>query len=295
MKKIVPGLLLLLSTIFTSCSQDSTDKDEDGTNNSKLVQKEHVSDNYNLQYRYNDSRLLSQITDIFSEQEIHNIISFTYDSNKNIIERRLDSQTSTYESTTTYRYDNQNRIISSEMTSSYGGTTTFTYTYSGNLVEVVENNRGYESTINLELNEKGLVTRISESEGYSTFDYDANGNLETIKSFSEAGELKFFHEYSYDSNPNPFFGQLNSLYLPRFIDVMEDLLYGENIFYPYQGYLLPYMKNNITGLTYYSSEHPNWTPVKKTYSYNNDSDGYPVEVTEMINGNSSFIFDIKYN
>ena len=136
------------------------------------------------------------------------------------------------------------------------------------------------------------MTIISEGKGYSTFDYDANDNLKKIRTYNEEGDLKFTHQYSYDDKPNPFFGQLKSLYLPRFIDIMEDLSYGENIFFPYQGYLLPYTTNNITQVTYREGDS-NGTSVKD-YSYSYDSDGYPVEVTEMWNGNASFIFDIQY-
>ncbi|MDX1761881.1 MAG: hypothetical protein R3218_06970, partial [Christiangramia sp.] len=236
MKKHIPGLLFLLASILISCSPDSADEDNQSPSNSKLVQKEFVSDNYNLQYRYNESRLLSQITDVFSEEEIHDIISFKYDSNKNVIERHFDSQNSSYQSTTTYQYDNQNRIIRSEKaTTMENSNTTFEFSYNGNSVEVVENNSGYEGIINLELNETGLVTRISESAGYSTFNYDAQGNLKKIQTYDEGGGLKFTHEYLYDDKSNPFYGQLSSLYLPNFLEIMDDLYYGEDLLFPYQG------------------------------------------------------------
>lgn len=293
MKKITPAIALLLLIISTSCSTESSEEDKSDQSpiSGNLVQKEYASDNYNLEYCYNNSQLLSQITDVFLEEEIHDIILFKYGSKNNVTATGVDSQNSSFRSTTTYQYDNQNRIISSESTSNMNNSDrTWEYTYDGNLVKIIETYRGYDYITNIELNARGLVARMSQGEGYSSFNYDTNGNIKKIQTYDEAGDLKFTYEYSYDNKSNPFFGQLKSLYIPNFVDIMEDLSYGESLIFPYQGYLFPFLKNNLTMIEVTTPQGRAW----RNYSYTYSKDGYPLEVFDGPTVDSEFLFEMVY-
>ena len=274
--------------ILTSCSKEETgDSDSSQT---KLVQRESIREGQNIEYRYNDNNQLVQITEVFPEEDIDDIISYRYDSNGNVVEREIKSNSTGYQSTVFYQYDSQNRLVNSEMNSSMEESTSFQFSYDSNNITVTRDYRGYENTFFLKVNELNQIIEITRGNSHSTFNYGAKGNLKMIQTFDNEGELDYTLEYSYDDKPNPFYGKLRSLYLPKFIEIMEDLSYGEHLVFPYQGYDFPFLRNNIKKI-----ESNSYGDDIYAYEYSYDSDGYPTEITETFNGDSEFLLNLIYN
>lgn len=283
-------LLLLVLTISISCS---TESDEPNNNNpsdgSKLVKREYVSDNHNIEYRYNERDLLSKITDINLEEEINDLITFQYDSNDNLTERQFRSNNSNYESTTKYSYDNsQLTKVETIATGNSIRTITKLFSYSNNIITVnISSNTGDSNILTLEKNSSDLITKMNANRFYSTINYDSKGNILEVKTFENDGNLFDTHTYSYDNSPNPFYGQLKSIYLPLFLQALEDADYGEIVYDGYLGYEFPFLRNNITTINENGS-------LDRNYSYTYDNDNYPTTVTEIFNGSNAFEFDIEY-
>lgn len=186
-------LLLLASIILISCSTESNDEGEqpNSNNGNKLVKREYVSDNHNVEYRYNENNLLSQVVDIFLEEDINDVITYNYDSKGNVIQEQYDSKNSNFEGITNFYYGNDNRLtkIVSVSSGSYSNTTTKLLSYSGNTINVNSNSGGYSDEIILETNGSGLITKMTEESSSSMFNYDSNGNIETISVYNNDGEL----------------------------------------------------------------------------------------------------------
>jgi len=210
-------LLLLTLTFLISCSSQSNNKKENNnpSDGHKLVKREYVSDNHNIEYRYNERSLLSKIMDIQLEEEINDVVTFKYDSKDNVIERQFESNNSNYKSINNYSYDNDDRLKKavSVVSGSYSRTITQLFSYSDNIVTVDINSDNRESnTVVLEMNNSKLVTKMSKNGLYSTLDYDSNGNISKISTFDNDSDLLYTHSYSYDNKTNPFYGQLESIY-----------------------------------------------------------------------------------
>ena len=290
-------LLLLSLAIVISCSPESKNEEENinPVIGNKLVKREYVSDNFNLEYRYSEKDLLSKIFDIQLEEEIHDVVTFKYDSNDNVVERYFESKISSYESTTIYHYDNSNRITEAIITTSgiwtsgdYTRTTTQLFSYSDNVITAnIISHGGSENVIILETNNSGLITKMKGNYGSSTFDYDSNGNIESIITFDNQDDLLHSHNYNYDSKPNPFYGQFASIYLPMFLDAFDDAYFGEIVYGGYLGYSFPFLKNNITA----TIENGD---LDEKYNYSYDSADYPINVIEEYNGENYLEFDIEY-
>lgn len=283
-------IILLAFTISISCSTES--EEPDGNNpseKSKLVKKEYVSDNHNIEYRYNERNLLSKITDIHLEEEINDLITFQYDSNDNLIEKQLLSNNSNYSSITKYSYENnQLTTVESNVTGYSNRTTIQEYSYSNNNITVnISSTTGDSHILTLERNSADLITQMSGDRFYSTISYDSKGNILEIKTFNNDEDLLDTHTYSYDNSPNPFYGQLKSIYLPLFLQALEDADYGEIVYDGYLGYEFPFLRNNIITLT------ENGT-LDRNYDYSYDNDDYPNTVTEIFQGNNVFEFEIEY-
>lgn len=283
-------LLLLALAIFISCSTESEEPNENNVSNgSKLVKREYVSDNHNIEYRYNERNLLSRITDIQLEEEINDIITFQYDSNDNLTVREFHSNNSNYSSTTKYSYDNnQLTKVESIVTGNSNRTKTQIFSYSNSIITVdISYNTGDTRTLTLEKNSSDLITKMITNGFYSNISYDSNGNILEINTFHNDGNLLNTHTYSYDNSPNPFYGQLKSIYLPIFLQTLEDADYGEIVYDGYLGYEFPFLKNNITILMENGD-------LDRKYNYTYDTGNYPTTVIEIFNGNNVFEFDIEY-
>lgn len=278
-------LLLLALAIVISCSPESKNEEENNNpaNGNNLVKREYVSDNYNIEYRYNENDLLTRITDVLLEEDIDDVETYKYDQNNNVIEKHFKSNNSSYESITDYHYDNQNRLteIIREVFGNNPRMVTLKLSYSGNIVTIQS---GGESEITLEMNNSGLVQKLNDSYSDSFFEYDSNGNMNGIATFDKEGNLLHSHTYTFDNKKNPFYGQLKSLYIPLFLTEMSDLFFGEVITLPYMGYNFPFLKNNITSFG------------GREYQYNYNNSNLPITVIEKWNDTNevSFQFDIEY-
>ena len=134
--------------------------------------------------------------------------NFDYACNNNLSEVTNDTESLKYE----LKYDDTSRITSYKTTNSY--LHDYTLTYSGNTITITGIiNKNPNTTITIETNETDLVTKITRNDNYSIFEYDGNGNLTKAKDFSNSNELLHEYEITYDTNPNPFYGQFKSNYL----------------------------------------------------------------------------------
>ena len=88
----------------------------------------------------------------------------------------------------------------------------------------------------------------------------------------------------YDSNPNPFYGQLESVYLERFIEFFWEF---DGVNYPgIEGYSFPYHKNNII-----SVEKNGASVVNFGIAYDNND--YPVIINQTAQGDL-FQYELVY-
>ena len=162
--------LLLALTISFSCSTENEEPNDNSlSNGSKLVKREYVSDNHNIEYRYNERDLLSKITDIQLEEEIDDVITLQYDSNDNLIERQFRSNNSNYLSITKYSYaDNQLTKVERTVSGGSNNTTTQVYSYSNSKITVnISSNPGDSRTLTLEKNSEDLITHTNTNRFYS--------------------------------------------------------------------------------------------------------------------------------
>jgi len=288
MKKTILILSILIASFLSSCSTDDNENEPNIINH--LVKREYVSNNVNLEYRYNENGHLTRILDIDIQENIDSEINFTYDSN-NVVKRHFVSNSSNYNSITNYSFNGNNRLLNTFSTINNGNTTTNItqeFSYNNNIITVnISSDNGGSSVINVEFNGSGLINKMIESQYYTVISYDTNGNISEIKVFDNNDNLLDTTGYSYDNKPNPFHGQLESIYLPLFLHAFRDAYFGEFTWDGYVGYDFPFLKNNIT------SKMKNGD-LDRNYNYLNDNANYPINVIEEFNGNNAYEFDIEY-
>ena len=291
---------LLLSTIlFISCVE-----------NEPLIEEETcVGDNYtvqidqlltklitihpgnlpttrNYEYNYNSYNLLEKSYEYTFDYGVYR--NFDYACNNNLSEVTNDTESLKYE----LKYDDTSRITSYKTTNSY--LHDYTLAYSGNTITVTGIiNKKSNSTITIETNETDLVTKITRNDNYSIFEYDGNGNLTKAKDFSNSNELLHEYEITYDTNPNPFYGQFKSNYLERFIDFFgESTFYGIDIFFRFNQYKFPFLKNNAVLLEDLSCTSCYKDLIERTYEY--DSQNYPLKMEESYVGAPVVLYEFIY-
>lgn len=296
MKKLTFFLTLIFIYSILSCSSESTDDSSGGiTTEIKLVKKEFIHTNAYIEYSYNEINLLSQINEVWDEENIDSQINYTYDSNNNVIEKYIESNITSENWIENYSYDASNRLVSQVNRVSYNtGIEEYTYSYADNIITI---NRTFNSsnttTITLETNSFGLITKYTKINGdindfYFTINYDSNRNITEVNTFDVTDNLLRTHIYSYDNNINPFYGQLESIYLSIFLNAFEDAWYGEIVYEGYDGYWFPFLKNNIATKTITS------TTYIQNYLYEYDTDNYPIRVSSPDGGENEENFDIEY-
>lgn len=300
MKKLQLSIkaLLLTSILFISCSEKEAVVEEicDGDNykiqiDRLLTKLTTIHPGYlptikNNEYSYDNYNLLVEKYEYTFDYDVYRI--FTYCNN--IINKVSNKKNSlSYD----IKHDAIGRITSYATNSSY--LHNYTLTYNENRVTVSGLvNTNANVTIVLETNSAGLVTKISRENSYSTFNYDENGNLIRAKDFDNANTLLKDYEVTYDSNPNPYYGQLKSIYLERFIDYFsESAFQGIDTFFRFDQFTFPYLKNNPTLL-----EDKKCTPcynilLKRTYEY--DSQNYPIKMEESYVGAPAVVYEYQYN
>lgn len=294
MKKIKLISKILLFLVIISCSSDDSSADgNEPMNNNNLVKREYASNNIKLEYRYNENNQLDQIIDIYTSENIDSETDFVYDSN-NVSSRSFVSNNSSFSSNTTFTFDSSNRLLNATKTINQPSNTvnptvtrTEEYTYSNNIITInTSSSTGDNGIITLEQN-NGLITKISRSQNYATIAYDNNQNIIEINVFDSSDNLTHSSEFEYDNNPNPFFGQLSSIYLHQFLDAFDDFEFGEFVWDGYDGYLFPFLRNNITSIR----ENGN---LDRNYQYSYNGQNNPTNVVEIFNGTNAFEFDIEY-
>ena len=288
MKKTTLILSILITSFLSSCSTE--DNKNEPINSNHLVKREYVSNNVNLEYRYNENGHLTRILDIDIQEEIDSEINFTYDSN-NVVSRNIVSNNSNYHSTTNYSYNGNSRLenVVSTIDSGYKTTNiTQEFSYNNNIITInISSNSEQSSIITLEVNSSGLVTKITKAEYYTVINYDSNGNISEIKLYNNDDTLMNTTEYAYDNKPNPFYGKLKSIYLPIFLHAFRDDFFSEFVWDGYEGYYFPFLRNNITSIM----ENGN---LDRNYNYLYHNQNYPINVIEEFNGNNTYEFDIEY-
>ena len=264
--------LIVLNTFIYSCASDENGGTTEPTEN-RLVKSVKVNDNFKSDYTYNSQNLLTNW--IGTQQNFGYEMELVYDSNKNLIENHYqETGSGTYSSDTYFTYNTDGKLISYDAVA---------LTYSGNTITAtgtIEGNQ--EATIVMETNINGLITKLTEMDNYTIFEYSANGNLTTAKNYNNSNILLTTYNVSYDQKINPFFGQFKSTYVERFIE----------FFYPFEGiyvsgYDFPFFKNNITSISKNAIE-------TTAYNYSYDNQNHPTEVNRTSSG-ESFSYTIEYH
>lgn len=239
----------------------------------------------NYEYSYNSYNLLAEINEYTFDYDLSRLYEYACNNNLSLI---TNNKSLKYD----LEYDENSRIISYKTTNSF--LHDYNLTYNDNKVTVSGMvNKQPNITLTLERNVEGLVTRLSREDGYSTFNYDTNGNLTKAKDYDNANTLLKEYQISYDSNPNPFYGQFKSNYLERFIDYFSESTFrGVDYFFRFDQYKFPYLKNNPTLL-----EDKKCTPcykdlLKRTYEY--DTENYPIKMEESHVGAPAVLYEYKY-
>ena len=281
MKKTTIFLVLILLHILTfSCSTDSnSEPQEPGPTEKKLVKREKIADTRQVDYTYNSNNLLSSWTGVYNGFEY--VSGFTYNSDNKLIEWGYqETGSSSYSDTYAYTY-NSNGLLSSYSSNSenvtlvYNGTTV-------TLTGTIEGNQNSQAV--LDLNNNGLIIKLTKSNRYTNFGYDSVGNLISAKSYDNTNNLLSEFTLQYDNKINPFYGQFGSIYIERFVEFFWefDSIYINS----FEGYSFPFQKNNITAILKAGGE-------TTTYSYLYDSDNYPTKINGASSGDN-FTFQIEY-
>lgn len=289
--KLFCGILIGL-TIFSSCSTDNNENEPNNTNH--RVEREYASNNVYLEYRYNENGNLTRILDIDIQEEIDSEINFTYNSN-NVVKRNLVSNNSNYSSITNYSFNGSNRLLNAVLTINQPNNPinpikiiTQEFSYNNNIITVnISSSTSDTRVVTLEVNSSGLINKMIESQYYVVNSYDTNGNISDIKVFDVNGNLLNTTGYSYDNKPNPFHGQLESIYLPLFLNAFIDADFEEFVWGGYDGYYFPFLKNNITSIRKNGNLDSN-------FNYLYDNANYPINIIEEPNVHNASEFDIEY-
>ncbi len=291
----IAASLFVGSILLTSCSKEETEKETCTGENypieiNKFVKKvtTHVPGQvivpkeYN--YSYNEFNLLSNKKQI-ENSILKNDYSYNYICSNSLKERsEINTDSDKYE------FDLENRLIGFNTSRTFNAD--YKLTYDGNRITVEHRENG-TSTLFLETNEVGLVIKITREWGHSTvFEYDVNGNITKVEDFRTDGSFEKGYEVIYDQNPNPFYGQLSSVYLERVISNFYISSRGiTGVLFMEKGYEFPYFKNNPVLIKYINNV--NETVLTMDYEYNDEN--YPVRVIETFGENpNSITYYLEY-
>jgi hypothetical protein len=294
-KSSIAMLLMLMSTLFISC-----------TKNEEMLTEEEacIRENYTITLDKYIKKIKKNPTDwrgaihtsefIYNEFNLlanHNSYTFDYD-NEHLFNYQCNNNVSEMYGTT-YTYDAEDNITSVK-TNTYSS---YDLVYNGQKIHV--KGRIYhdpDQEIILELNSQNLVSKVSRMDSYSTFEYDLNGNLRTTKDFDLSGVLLNDYEITYDQNPNPFYGQLNSVYLAQFIE----LFYKSSsqglqflIIDGYDTFRFPYFKNNALNIKEKTNPSPYNLLFEREFTY--DAQNYPTKIKFTYVGLHISDYEIEYN
>lgn len=272
--KAIIILQLLVLILAFSCSGDDDSGSNQQQEEGNLVKTEKVSDDFKADYTYNNDDLLTNWSGIRNGYIYE--LDFVYDSSDNVTEEHYEeSGFGTFTSETYFSYNANGKLI---------GFDDVELAYNGNVVTVTGDLEGVPTTtVILELNADGLVTSMSEDSTLVVFEYDENENLETINEYQN-NVLVATYNMLYDAYNNPFYGQLKSIYLARFMEVFYPF---EGVFISgFEGYGFPYQKNNLISISKNAI-------VTTTYNYSYNSEEYPISISEDYEGDM-FSYVVEY-
>ena len=277
--KLILTLILLNVILFSCSSDDSANNPEPEPTTSKLVKTEKISETRKVDYTYNSNDLISSLNGTYNS--FGYISDFIYDSENRVTQWYYqETGSSSYSDTYAYTY-NSNGLLSSYSANSED----VTITYNGNIITLtgqIEGNANSQAEI--ELDNNGLIIKFTESNQYTNFGYDSNGNLVSAQSYDNTDNLLSEFTIQYDDKINPFYGQLESIYIERFIEFFWEF---DGIYIGgFEGYSFPFLKNNITSINEVSGG-------TTTFSYTYDSENYPTNVSGDFSGDT-IIYDIEY-
>ncbi len=285
-------ILLLTSSFFISCTQNDPIAEEDtcvGDNYTitlgryiKKMNRTPVNNQSAVrtsEFTYNEFNLLAterEFTSAYDEEYI-----FEYHCNNNVSEMYRDF----------YTYNSAGEIISFE---AEGGSHSYVLTHNGQTILAKGKFMSANQEITLELNAANLISKLSRVDSYSTFDYDSDGNLTNAKDYDSNDSLLNEYEIKYDQNPNPFYGQLKSAYLVRFIDFFSDsaALGMSNLSASGDDFRFPYLKNNIISIEEKTSPAPYKFLLENVFTY--DTLNYPIKIKAIANGAYNSDTEYKY-
>lgn len=275
---------MALSILLTGCfgSDDNGGSNDDGPNDptptTNLVQGEYGPGSRNVQYEYNEADDLETWTSTFTTTTGFEL-GFSYDDSGNVLSiSYIDSDDQS--GVTSFTYDFEGHLLGY-----VGFGESVAFDWDGNTVTVTGTIQGNDNaSAVLELDGMGRVIQFTENDQYTTFLYDSNGNLTNAFRFDLDDNLLNEFSLIYDGNNNPFYGQLESIYLERFIEYFWEF---DGILYTgIEGYNFPYSPNNVLRI-----DRDGSTAIAYSYGYN--SNDYPTIISEIING-SSYQYNLEY-
>jgi hypothetical protein len=287
-------MLFLTSIFFISCTADDPFPNEDDA---------CVGDNYlitldtyikKIENTPTDWRALKETSEFtYNEYNLlENQNSYTFDYNNNYAFNYQCNNKVGKMFGVTYSYNSENKITAVKSDRS-----NFNLIYSGQSVQVKGNIFiDVNKEITLELNTENLVSKVTRTNSYSTFEYDSNGNLTKAKDFDSSGALINQYEITYDQNPNPFYGQLTSVYLVNFIEYFyKSAQLGLNglIIYGYDSFRFPYFKNNALTIEEVTNTAPYNLLLEREFTYNTQN--YPIKIKFTYAGLHQSDYEIEYN
>jgi len=298
MKKSTSIVLLFISVLFVSCSKNEIDNQPECTGENYSIQRDRFIKKLtttqtgslpsirNYEYTYNTYNLLSTTDNYTFDTDAQ--LNYNYRCSNTISTIKNIADVTKYK----YSYDSNNRIIAYNTEDRYLHDYTLTYVDNKIIAEGVINVKP-NNAMTLETNIDGLVIKLSREDGYSTFDYDVDGNMTSAKDFELDNTLLHDYEISYDTNPNPFYGQFTASYLERFIHYFSDsAFYGIDVFFRNNQYNFPYLKNNPIILEYKNCTSCYSEILKRTYEY--DAQNYPIKMEESHYGAPIVVYDYEY-
>ncbi|MBU3010126.1 hypothetical protein KO506_01770 [Polaribacter vadi] len=290
----IKAIILLF---FISCSEEESDTNEVCTIGNSIIQVDkfieklqtthpgNLPTTRSYEYSYNEYNLLEEKNEYTFDYSIYR--KFSYSCGNNIDEVVNDSNSLKYE----YTYNEDGKIIAYKTTNSY--LHDYTLSYDDRITITGTINKEENTTLILETNSDGLVTKIEREDNYSLFDYDTNGNLIRAKDFDESNTLIRDYEVEYDANPNPFNQQFNSSYIQKFIEYFSDSAFqGIDIFFRFDQFDFPYLKNNPVLLVDKSCTLCYSNLLERTFTYN--SENYPIKMEESYVGAPPVVYEYFY-
>jgi len=206
-----------------------------------------------------------------SSSDFQYYATYTYDGSKLIkMVVREVSPTNTFERVTSLSYDSKGNL-----TETNRGIYRTVYTISNGLVNKIEYFDG-PTLANWRELEYDNINKIVKAQiyygngikyGYTNYSYSSNDQVNKIEEYLKNGTLLNTTEYEYDDKKYPY--ENMPLYFEK-----SDILLG----FPVS------QKNNVTKETYKSGDPIN--TFITTYSYEYNSDGYPIKQVATLDNNS---------